>query len=338
MPRRARIDAPGALHHIICRGIERRKIFWSDSDREDFIKRLETTLGATETACYAWALLPNHFHLLLRTGNIPIAQVMRKLLSGYVGRFNRAHRRSGHLFQNRYKSILCQEEPYLLELVRYIHLNPLRAKQVASLKQLDGYRYSGHSAVMGKRPNDWQATDAVLRLFAKTRSTARWQYRDFVEQGMALGRRPELTGGGLIRSHGGWGAVKSMRWRREHVKSDERILGDSDFVQSVLSAQNEQLQARYLMQSRGYDFQYALRRVSQLSGLEAEQILKAGKQPARLYARSLLCYWAIRSLGMTAVAVSKLLGISQSAATRASYRGETIAAANHLKLVEELKE
>jgi hypothetical protein len=80
-----------------------------------------------------------------------------------------------------------------------------------------------------------------------------------------------------------------------------------------------------------------LRRVSQLSGLEAEQILKAGKQPARLYAGSLLCYWAIRSLGMTAVGLSKLLGISQSAATRASYRGETIAAANHLKLVEELK-
>ena len=91
------------------------------------------------------------------------------------------------------------------------------------------------------------------------------------------------------------------------------------------------------MQSSGYDFQYALRRVCQLSGLEAEQILKAGKQLARLYARSLLCYWAIRSFGMTAVAVSKLLGISQSATTRASYRGETIATAHQLKLVEELK-
>lgn len=335
MPRRGRIDAPGALHHIICRGIERRKIFWQDSDRDDFIQRLETLVGATQTVCHAWALLPNHFHLLLRTGNTPIAQVMRKLLSGYAGRFNRLHRRSGHLFQNRYKSILCQEEPYLLELVRYIHLNPLRAKQVASLKQLDWYRYSGHSAVMGKRPNDWQATDEVLRLFGKSVPRARRQYRRFVEQGMALGRRPELTGGGLIRSLGGWGAVKSLRRGREHVKSDERMLGDSDFVQSVLSAQEEHLQARYRMQSSGYDFQYALRRVSQLSGLEAEQILEPGKQPARLYARSLLCYWAIRSLGMTAVAVSKLLGISQSAATRASYRGEILSIANQLKLIEE---
>jgi putative transposase len=314
MPRRARIDAPGALHHIICRGIERRKIFWEDSDREDFVQRLETILVATQTACYAWALLPNHFHVLLRTGNTSIAVVMRQLLSGYAGRFNRLHRRSGHLFQNRYKSILCQEEPYLLELVRYIHLNPLRAKQVATLKQLDWFHYTGHSAVMGNRPNDWQAVDTVLGFFGKSVSSARRQYRHFVEQGIALG--------------------KAMRRGREHVKSDERILGDSDFVQSVLSAQKEHLEARYRLHSQGYDFGYALRRVAQLSGLEAEQILKAGKQPARLYARSLLCHWAVHRLGMTAVAVSKLLGISQPAVTRAAYRGEAIATAGRLELLE----
>jgi len=211
MPRRARIDAPGALHHAICRGIERRKIFGGDSDREDLIERLETIFRETQTPCYGWALLPNHFHLLLRTGNSLIAQVMRQLLSGYVGKINRVHRRSGHLFQNRYKSILCQEEPYLLELVRYIHLNPLRAKQVSSLRQLDRYRYSGHSALMGNRPNDWQATDAVLRFFGRSVSQARRHYRHFVEQGVALGKRPELTGGGLIRSLGGWGALKAMR-------------------------------------------------------------------------------------------------------------------------------
>jgi len=336
MPRRARIDAPGALHHVICRGIERRKIFREDSDRDDFLKRLETILSGTQTPCYAWALMPNHIHLLLRTGNTPIARVMRQLLSGYAGRFNRLHRRAGHLFQNRYKSILCQEEPYLLELVRYIHLNPLRAKQVATLKQLDRYRYSGHSALMGHRPNEWQPIDSVLGLFGKSVSKARQEYRLFVEKGIALGRRPELTGGGLIRSLGGWSAVKSMRRLQDHVKSDERVLGDSDFVQSVLSAQDEQLEARYLLQSQGYDFRYAIARVAQLTGLETDQIVKPGKQPARVYARSLICHWAIRSLGMTAVAVSKLLGISQSAVTRAAYRGEAIVAANSLELVERL--
>jgi putative transposase len=117
MPRKARIDASGALHHIIVRGIERRKIFWDDADRDSFVRRLGRVVGETDTGCFAWALMPNHAHLLLRTGRTPIAGVMRRLLTGYAVEFNRRHRRHGHLFQNRYKSILCQQDPYLLELV-----------------------------------------------------------------------------------------------------------------------------------------------------------------------------------------------------------------------------
>jgi REP element-mobilizing transposase RayT len=123
MPRKARIDAPGALHHIIVRGIERRKIFYDDKDRNNLIKRLDAVLTNTQTPCFAWALIPNHFHLLLRTGTAPIATTMRRLLTGYAVSFNRRHRRHGQLFQNRYKSILCQEDTYLLELVRYIYWN-----------------------------------------------------------------------------------------------------------------------------------------------------------------------------------------------------------------------
>ena len=129
MPRKARIDAPGALHHIICRGFERRRIFLSDRDRDDFVKRLSHIVSDSGTLCYAWALIPNHFHLLLQTGNTAISTVMRRLLTGYAVSFNKRHERQGRLFQNRYKSILCQQEPYLLELVRYIHLNPLRGRR-----------------------------------------------------------------------------------------------------------------------------------------------------------------------------------------------------------------
>jgi len=124
MPRRSRIDAAGALHHVIARGVGREPIFQDDQDRADFIDRLSSILRETKTLCYAWVLIPNHFHLLLRTGRVSIATVMRRLLTGYAVAYNLRHRRSGHLFQNRYKSILCQEEPYFLELVRYIHLNP----------------------------------------------------------------------------------------------------------------------------------------------------------------------------------------------------------------------
>jgi putative transposase len=151
----ARIDSPGALHHIIGRGIERRKLFLDDADRDNFVQRLHTILSGTETSCFAWSLLPNHYHLLLRTGNVPIATVMRRLLTGYAVSFNRTHRRYGHVFQNRYKSILCQEEPYLQELVRYIHLNPLRASVVSTLRQLDRYPYSGHSRLMANVKDSW---------------------------------------------------------------------------------------------------------------------------------------------------------------------------------------
>ena len=143
MPRQARIDAPGALHHVMCRGIERRKIFRDNQDRRDFVERLGRVLMETTTTCLAWVLMPNHFHLLLRTGCTPIAGVMRKLLTGYAVTFNRKYKRRGHLFQNRYKSILCQEEPYLLELVRYIHLNPLRSNIVATWAKLERYEFCG---------------------------------------------------------------------------------------------------------------------------------------------------------------------------------------------------
>ena len=108
MPRKARIDAPGSLHHIIFRGIERRKIFRDDTDRNNFVERLGNVLTDTGTPCYAWALIPNHVHLLLKTGNVPIATVMQRILTGHAAYFNRRHKRHGKLFQNRYKSILCQ--------------------------------------------------------------------------------------------------------------------------------------------------------------------------------------------------------------------------------------
>src|SRR5690606_10860929 len=129
---------------ISVRGIERRNIFRNDQDRDDFLQRIGPILEQTQTTCYAWALMSNHFHLLLRTGSYPVATVMRRLLTGYATSFNRRHRRQGHLFQNRYKSILCQEDAYFLELVRYIHLNPLRAGLVQDLDALNRYPFSGH--------------------------------------------------------------------------------------------------------------------------------------------------------------------------------------------------
>ncbi len=122
MPRQARLDVPGSLHHIIVRGIERRRIVDDDKDRDDFVNRLGEIASDTDTIIYAWSLLTNHAHFLLRSSEIGISRYMRRVLTGYAIRYNKRHRRHGHLFQNRYKSIICDEETYFLELVRYIHL------------------------------------------------------------------------------------------------------------------------------------------------------------------------------------------------------------------------
>jgi putative transposase len=324
MPRQARIDAPGALHHVIVRGIERRKIFKDDTDRLDFLMRLDKVLSDTHTRCFAWALIPNHFHLLLRSGNRSLATVMRRLLTGYAIGFNRRHRRRGQLFQNRYKSILCQEDNYLLELVRYIHLNPVRAGLVAELAKLDRYRFCVHSVIMGKHKNGWQDAAYMLKLFSDQKATARCRYKAHLAKGLAMGKRPDLTGGGLVRSSGGWAVVKSLLKANIHFKSDERILGDSDFVDDVLKSADEKLQRRFALEAEGWNLDKIAEKAGAICGLDPEQIFMAGKQPIRVKARSMFCYWVARELGITTTKLAGLLKISQPAVSICVRRGEQI--------------
>lgn len=324
MPRQARIDSPGALHHIICRGVDRSPIFQDDIDRNDFVGRLAALCTETSTKCLAWALIPNHFHLLLQTGTIPVATIMRRLLTGYAVKFNRRHGRHGHLFQNRYKSILCQEELYLLELVRYIHLNPLRAGLVDSLDELKFFPYCGHGRLLATMEGGWQTTEAVLERFGKQVSSARDGYEAFVADGVSLGQRPELIGGGLIRSSGGWLLVKQNRQAELECKSDERILGEGHFVEEVLRKAEEKLARRAEYESQGIGFDELIKLAAKQFSQEADDLLRPGKQPARVNGRSLLCFWAVRDLGMTASEVGRRIGLTQSAVSRAVQRGEKL--------------
>jgi len=200
------------------RGIERRDIFTDDHDRAAFVDRLSCLLLKTGTDCLAWSLLSNHFHLLLRPTKVKLADMVRRLLTGYAVVFNLSHNRSGHLFQNRYKSIVCDEEPYLLELVRYIHLNPLRAGIVSSMRQLDTYKWSGHAVILGHMELPGQVPDAVLMMFDQDKRKARKSYRDFVADGIPLGKRDELVGGGLKR-------LLKLAAINGFEAYDERILG-----------------------------------------------------------------------------------------------------------------
>ena len=317
------------------RGIERRKIFRNNKDREDFIERLSILLPETNTFCYAWTLMSNHAHFLLRSGESGISTLMRRLLTGYAVSFNHRYRRHGQLFQNRYKSIICQEDAYLDELVRYIHLNPLRAKTVSNINELNRYPYCGHSALMGRRKQDWQDTKYVLVYFDRTLNRARKKYLEFVKAGIEEGRRPELVGGGLIRSLGGWQEVRrNPLSRQERIKSDERILGDSDFVSQVLFDANETLERRYRVKSLGYDLEYAVKKVLGLYDIERSDLYSGSRRKPVPDARSLLCYWAVHELGLTRVNISEQLGLTPQAVGYAATRGKKIADEHDFQLIE----
>ncbi len=318
MPRQARLDAPGVLHHVMARGIERGILFRDDRDRDDWLQRLAGLAEAGAWRVYAWALLPNHFHLLARTGKTPLARGMRSLLTGYAGAFNRRHRRRGHLFQNRYKSIVCEDEPYLLALVRYLHLNPIRAGLVQDLKGLDRYPYSGHSALVGTVHRTWQETAEVLGYFGRRRSQAVARYRTFVAEGLGQGRRPELLGGGLVRSVGGWQAVRELRRGREAYVSDERVLGSSEFVEALLSEMAESVS--------GEEKRIALttlsERLARERGVTVTGLRGGGRRRDVSRCRAWLAYVWVRHLGRSGRDLARFLGVSPQAVYEAVDRVE----------------
>jgi REP element-mobilizing transposase RayT len=331
MPRKARIDAPGALHHIVIRGIERQAIFKDNADRANFVERLGRIILETETGCYAWVLMTNHVHLLLKTGLAPIATVMRRLLTGYAVSFNRRHRRHGQLFQNRYKSFLCEEDAYLKELVRYIHLNPLRAKILKDIEELRRYRWCGHSALMGKVEAKFQDISYVLRLFGASTRRARRDYESYVSKGIGQGRRPELVGGGLLRSVGGWAALKGLRDIGIRIKGDERLLGSSEFVERVLKYADEQLEEKYRLQVSVVGLQSLIEKVAHYYEIDPVTLKSASKERRVTEARRVLCYIAVRKLGYKCTHVSKTAGISAPTVSKAVSMGSKLSAIGRIQ-------
>jgi hypothetical protein len=179
---------------------------------------------------------------------------------------------------------------------------------------------------MGKRKREWQDVEYVLGFFGRRVSEARKAYASYVEEGIALGRRPELVGGGLIRSLGGWDAVKKMRLSgQERIKSDQRILGESDFVSDVLSGSEAQFSRKYKLKGLGYDFEKAVERVSILFQLEKDSIIEKGRQKGRVYARDLLCYWSVVELGIPMVDLARKLEMTPAAISYAVQRGKKLA-------------
>jgi putative transposase len=301
------------------RGIERRLIFRDDADRVDFTQRLGRLAESGAFIVYAWALLPNHAHLLVRTGDLTLARTMRSLLTGYAGSFNRRHGRVGHLFQNRYKSVVVEEEVYFLELVRYVHLNPIRARVAADLAGLARYPWSGHAALLGRTVYPWQAIAEVLAHFGNRQRAARQAYRKFVDEGMAQGRRPELQGGGLIRSLGGWRAVEALRRGREGFAADERILGSSEFVEAM----QREVAAREAARPKLISAEDVISRVCRALRVDPEWLRAGSRNTVARQAREGIAYIWVEAGGRSGRELAPLVGVSSQAIYKAAARGRT---------------
>jgi REP element-mobilizing transposase RayT len=307
MPRQARLDSPGTLHHVMIRGIERGEIVGGVKDRKEFIERMGTLADETGTKIYAWALMANHAHILLRSGPKGLPRYMRRLLGSYAIYYNQAHQRHGHVFQNRYKSIVCDEEPYFMELVRYIHLNPLRAKLVHSLAHLDNYQWCGHGSILGVRKREWQDNGYVLRWFGSKEG-----YREFVKQGIGQGSRPELVGGGLIRSQGGWSAVKAMRQMGAGENGDERVLGSGEFVDRLLTDAEEKIKRQLPPRELAARVREIIEKASAKGNISREVLLSGSRRHHISALRAELARVLVEEVGISMAECARQIGVTTS--------------------------
>jgi len=305
MPRQPRIHAPGLFHHVMARGIEGCDIFRDKTDRENFLDRLSGLLAQPNAPrLYAWALLSNHLHLLLQPNDMALSSMMRCLLTGHAVRFNLRHNRQGHLFQNRYKSLVVDEDSYFLELVRYIHLNPVRAGAVEGLEQLEHYPYAGHAALVGQRMQVRQEVDEVLSRFSATPRRAVAAYRDFVADGIGQGKRLELGHAHGVNQTGGSG--------------DARILGDKAFTEAVLERQRvEKSQEKITIED-------ILAQVSACTGVSVAEILGAGRSRQASTARAQFFERAHKEAGATLTELGRMSGRTHVAVIKAIRKRQAI--------------
>lgn len=249
MARKPRIEIGGALYHVIARGNNRRKIFRSDADYLRFIEILSTQKSKLPFYLYAYCLMPNHFHLLIEMQEDPVSRIMQRVLTSFSQYHNRKYKKIGHLFQGRYKSILCQSDRYLGELVRYIHLNPVRAKMVKRPKR---FPYSGHRAYLGLDDSGLVDTEPVLRHFGASKKRAVEVYQRFVEAEIRSGSQDEY-----------------------YRATEGRMLGSEEFVEKIKHRVGEHTAKRA---PEPISMDELLAAAVRISGLEREELCSNSKK------------------------------------------------------------
>ncbi|NOY87143.1 MAG: transposase [Deltaproteobacteria bacterium] len=301
------------LYHVMARGIEKRDIFLDNKDRNIFLKRFSIVGTECGIDCLAWSLMPNHIHLLIRPTASKLATFMQRLLTSYAVTFNLRHDRVGHLFQNRYKSIICQEESYLLQLVRYIHLNPVKLGLVEDIEMLDRYPWTGHSVLAGTRTFPVQRAEEVLEYFGRSVFLARRRYREFLVHEI---KRLRSGAEGINNAE-----TETYDYPPEWELREGRILGSEAFAQTI-KGKNSTLPDNTDSESASMD--ELLIRVCRQFRIRKDDLMSSRRDRRLSDARAVICFLATRELGYSGAEVSGLLEISQAAVSLASKRGQAI--------------
>jgi putative transposase len=288
MARRPRVFAPGILYHVIVRGNQRQRTFTSQSDHQAYLERLAKYRKRYGFTIHAFCLMANHVHLLVQSSGIPLAKFMQGLQQSYTQYFNLRHKKTGHLFEGRYKAIVCQEDPYLLELIRYIHLNPVRAGMVAKAEQ---YPYSGHHAYLSGKATEIVDPTGVLQVLGGIGG-----YRTFVNDGVKDGHKEEF-----------------------YDVEDQRFLGDEKFTESVRGEQEEEQPKP--KGTKGMDA--AARKLSASLGVEPARLRQPGRTREASTARTQIAYVLVRRLGYRLNDVARYFGRDPATLTTLLARFET---------------
>jgi len=244
---------------------------------------------------------------------------MSQLLTGYAGYFNRKYKRAGHLFQNRYKSIVCDEGSYFSTLIRYIHLNPFRAGMVKDLKGLAAYPWCGHGVVIGKRSNSWQEVEGVFEHYGHDRASSLRAYLEHVREGMVERVEDDLDGGGLIRSSCGQNSVLRNSRAGGLSEFDDRVLGDGEFVRSVMG-NTEQGKVPSGQSNKQRKLHSQFEKVCDRFGVRMRDIQGNSRNARVSKAREACVQMGVTQFGMTGSELAKLLNKTEGAISQAYYR------------------
>ena len=302
MARRARVEYPGALYHVITRGNQGQRIFRDDRDRGKYLEILSSLKNQFSFRISAYVLMLNHVHLLLESGEIPLSRIMQRLGSGYTQYFNRRHKQVGHLFQGRYKAILCDKDGYFLELTRYLHLNPVRAKVV---KDPGEYKWSSYGSYVGKtQGQQWLDSTEVLEQFSGNVNEARKLYRRFVLEGIGDGHKEEY-----------------------YNVLEGRFLGDKEFAEEIKAKAEIPGYVRVKITPDAL-----LDGACAVLGRRRAEVVGAGKDRERARAREAICYVGRNRTELSVTALAKSLGVDATCVSRSVARME-----NKLGIDNELK-